>query len=192
MLVLYLAVLSGFVYGLRSINGPFLFDDPTIEDAEPGMKSQSGRPFFRGFWKEFTQFWYYSRPWNGHRPLTSVIHLFIYERFGMNVKAYRVANLVFHVGCIWAFHVVASVWLSGSRANLATIIYAVHPINTASVCYVSGRSGIQAMFFLLCAWALFQLGYWPLGLISGGFACKSKPEFLLLVPLYPIFSFCFG
>jgi hypothetical protein len=103
---------------------------------------------------------------------------------------WHAANLFVHWLATMLAYWVFSTWLPPERALLVAAVFALHPIQTTSVCYISGLSGMMALLFTLAGIRHIQLGgweHWALAALSQYFACKSKQEGFLYLALYPIF-----
>ena len=90
-----------------------------------------------------------------YRPLLSTTLAIDYAISGYNASGYHAVNMLIHgLTAIAAFS-----WLVGlgirARESLTTaLIFAVHPINSKAVCYISSRSELLMGLCMLCALTL--------------------------------------
>ncbi len=78
---------------------------------------------------------------------------------------YRVANLLLHVANGWLLYGLFRRLAAGARladggdeegfAGIATLLFLLHPLQTGSVTYISGRHGLLSAFFVLAALSAF-------------------------------------
>lgn len=167
----------------RSIRGPFLYDDPWL---------------FQKKGVEVPPTWAHFRL--NPRAMTHVIDGWLFRAFKVNdtgmdltgtviiqpAVPWHVVSLAFHVGATWAVWGLAGPILTPWRAFAAAAIYAVHPLQSGAVCYVSARAGMQAAFFsfLGALHVLAGVVHWPLAVVSQYLAFKSKPDGIMYGPLY--------
>ncbi len=96
---------------------------------------------------------------NYYRPILllslSLDHFF----YGLNYPGYALTNILLHVLVCWLiFILLSSLFLLRARRNdsnifwlafLPALIFLVHPLNTESVTYISGRAEILASLFMV-------------------------------------------
>jgi protein O-mannosyl-transferase len=99
----------------------------------------------------------------GYRPLTTASFAVNYALSGYDVRAYHAVNLLLHfINALLVFLIVAAVLKSAGRENqygialVASLIFAVHPIQTNAVTYISGRAVLLASVFTLTAFYCFM------------------------------------
>lgn len=90
------------------------------------------------------------------RPLTFVSFLFDLNLFGYSVPAFHLVNLTIHIANVLLVYYLAHLVIntkqsSASRAPLiASLFFALHPVNTEAVLWVAGRTDlICCLFFLM-------------------------------------------
>jgi protein O-mannosyl-transferase len=141
MLLIVAAVTVAY---MNSLGGPFLFDDyGVIVDYGP-VHSLSG-------WvNDLT---------HGIRPLLKLTYLLNWIS-GTGAKGFHIVNICIHTGNSILIYILTSQltekWrvsseesLWNSPAMLASLLFALHPVQTEAVSYVSGRSSsLMALFFL--------------------------------------------
>ena len=133
----------------------------------------------------------YSRAWSfshlirslldSYRPVRNASYAIDFFVWGPRPFGFHLTNVLIHAGnVILVFFLIRRFTLKPGMAFLAALIFAVHPIQTDSVSYVSGRRDVLFALFYLAAFhaylsyrasrsraffALF-LGFWALSLMS--------------------------
>ena len=158
----------------NSLSNGFVFDDTTLIEQNPSLLNMD--------------LWALSGP-SGYRPVRSLTYALNYWLGGLDPYGYHLFNVLLHaingVVVLWlVFVLTGRFWLAVPAAFLFTL----HPIQTASVSYVSGRKDLLATFFLVlgllsyCRFREAGKSRW-LSLALGAFvlACLSK-EVALVFP----------
>ncbi len=136
----------------------------------------------------------------GYRPLRTLSYAFDYAVWGEQPFGFHLTNIVLHaISSMLAFFVLRRITGAWIGALLGALIFAVHPMQTDSVTYISGRRDVLFGLFYLAAFlsylrytekrtllrvALF-LGFWALSLLSKEMAV-SLPAFIF------VWNFCRG
>ena len=93
-----------------------------------------------------------------YRPLVLLSYSLNYALHGAGILGYQVLNLLLHLGCVLlVWQVVLRVEAGKGRSHVAAwaaLLFAIHPIASEPVNYVSSRSETLAAFFLLLAFWL--------------------------------------
>ena len=88
----------------------------------------------------------------GYRPVRTFTYALNFAVGGVNPFGYHLVNLILHaVNSILIFLLLRSILGRLDASFLGAMFFAVHPVQTASVAYVSGRKDLLAVFFLLLA-----------------------------------------
>jgi protein O-mannosyl-transferase len=180
------------VYG-PALHGPFLFDDSYLPMNVPAW---SNRPFLDSF--------------RGVRPLLMASYWINSHLAGSDTAPYHEWNVLLHfLNAILVYFVLRKLLqFAGAPWTLALFgaaLFLLHPLQTESVAYITGRSEALSSVFFLGAFALYlyrrsQAISWPaalgvLGLFVGAMASKENtvvlPALLLLTDYFwnPGFSF---
>jgi protein O-mannosyl-transferase len=144
---LLLFLLVAVIYG-RSIANGFHFDDFHTIVNNPHIRELSSIPSF--FWNAEA---FSVNPESAmYRPLLLTSFAVDYALFGTHASGYHMVNVMLH----GLSAVVAASWLVGlgirRRVALVTaLVFAVQPINSEVVCYVSSRSELLMGLLLLAA-----------------------------------------
>jgi len=101
-----------------------------------------------------------------HRPVTMLSYAADYAIWGMNPRGFHLTNVL--VYALNALLVYASAFLllrDRLASALAGLIFAVHPIHTESIAWISGRTDLLCACFLLLAFLSFariscSTGWW--------------------------------
>ncbi len=142
-LVVLLAI--GAVYG-NALQGRFVFDDHTLVLTQGNLREPAAFPSI--FWsKKFDRVKY--------RPLRTASYWLDYRLFGLDPRGYHLSNLLLHAAASLAAFLVALRLLPFRAALLAALLFAVHPIQTESVTYISGRRDLLSGLFVLLGFYAF-------------------------------------
>lgn len=137
--VALLGVLILLVY-LNSIPNEFVFDDLGLIVKKTSIRDLSQIPTLLGFYGG-----------GAYRPIRTISHALDYALFGLNPAGYRTVNIALHiVNSALVFSMVRTLLRNPRPALLAAALFAVHPIQTESVAYISGRRDLLfTLFYLL-------------------------------------------
>ncbi len=81
--------------------------------------------------------------------LRPFIFFIINKFFGRLPFFFRIFNILFHLGSVLTFYLIISILIDSQVAFLASLIFAVHPVLTESISWISGGAYVQYSFFLL-------------------------------------------
>jgi tetratricopeptide (TPR) repeat protein len=168
-------LLAGGLTYWNSLDGPFVFDDRgTIVDNRS----------IESLWDRAVLFAPHETPTAG-RPVVNISFAINYALGQRDVRGYHVANLAIHLAC--ALLVFGGVRRTVHSANIAlavAIIWAVHPLNSEVVDYITQRTeSLMALFYLLTMYASMRAarepraGSWravAVGACALGMACKES------------------
>ncbi len=87
-----------------------------------------------------------------YRPIRTISYAIDYAVWGLNPTGFRVTNLVIHAANAILALGVARLLTGGARmaSMCAAVLFAIHPVQSESVAYISGRRDVLfAMFFLV-------------------------------------------
>lgn len=91
-----------------------------------------------------------------YRPLTILSYLADFLLFGSNPAGYHLTNILLHLGNALLLYYLATTLVgkdrdSGSYSLLAALLFALHPINSEAVVWISARTDLLCCFFsLIC------------------------------------------
>lgn len=139
--ILLLAFVVGILYW-NALDGEFVFDDQNLI-LESGQV-QGGVSLIRPYQALFS-----STGGLAYRPLRNLSYRFDYALFGLNPQGYHAMNLVYHIlNTSLAFLVARRLSGRYRTALIAALLYAVHPVQTEAVAYISGRRDLLATLFV--------------------------------------------
>ncbi len=123
---------------LRSLTNDFVFDDRGLTVENPMVIHPS--------WNIFLSY----------RPLRNISYAFDYWVFGAGPAGFRFMNIVYHALMVVLVFLFVSILSRKTVAALvAAALYAIHPVQTDAVAYISGRRDILAALFGVGALILF-------------------------------------
>ncbi len=143
--LLILAAVGFAVYG-KTLSHEFAFDEYLLISENYSLHQVRNLPdfFTSKFWPGQARGIYY-------RPIITTSYALNYALGKTRARTYHATNLGFHLmNCFLVFILLARLRIPG--AFLAALIFAVHPVHTESVTWISGRTDLIAVFFMLCAW----------------------------------------
>ena len=143
------ALASIFVYA-NSLGGPFVYDDLAYVQRNPQIRSITSVSFFSPF---------SSYAPGLYRPMTNLSYAIDYSIFDLNPFGYHASNVLLHaIASGLTFLVLFLITGNFFAAFAAGILFAVHPVHTEAVSWVSGRSEILACIFVLLALIYYLRG----------------------------------
>lgn len=135
------------------------------------------------------------------RPLTVLTYLLDYQLWGANAAAFHFTNLIIHIAnaCL-VYHLCRSYLPEKSNREgtsfLAALFFAVSPLNSEPVLWVSGRTDLLCCFFFLAALIILINDRLSLMSAAGGMftayfssllAKESSIVLFAILPLYLLF-----
>jgi protein O-mannosyl-transferase len=133
-----------------------------------------------------------------YRPLRDISHALDFALWGENPVGFHLANIVIHLAnTLLVFWLVRRLTETLAAALIAALLFAVHPLQTDAVTYISGRRDVLFSLFYLAAfhsyltyrarrrltWLALFVGCWALSLLSKEMAA-SLPAVIF------IWNFC--
>ncbi len=183
-----------FVY-FNSLTGKFLWDDDVLVNDNVYIRNWSAlkkiftKDIGAGGAKEF----------HAYRPIQIFTYLVDYSLWRLNVKGYHLTNILLHILVTLAIYSLLNI-LYGDRfiSLLTSVLFAVHPIHTEAVAYISGRADSLAALFMVFAF-IFYIKYlrsnkittYLVILLSYLFAVLSKESSLILPLLFLLYHYAF-
>ena len=153
LLLTALAVIVFIGYG-NSLTNEFVFDDHSL--------------IYQGKVNNFNEF--LQRLTSSYRPLRTVSYSLDFAIWGENPFGFHLTNVLIHLANTIMVFVLARTITSRLRmAFVAALVFAVHPIQTDAVTYISGRRDVLFTLFYLISFYAY-LKYKRDGKLSYGFA----------------------
>lgn len=151
--VLLLIVVSFACYANTLGNG-FVYDDNQQILQNPYIKSWHFLPQILT-----TTVWSFQGPAgnsNYFRPFMTLTLLLIWHILGPLPIGFHIVNLILHAGVVVLVYFAGkSLWGDSRVAAVAALLFAVHPIHTEAVDWVSAIGDLEATFFALLAFLLY-------------------------------------
>ncbi|MFA7359950.1 MAG: tetratricopeptide repeat protein [Candidatus Kapaibacterium sp.] len=157
ILYLIVALVAFFVY-YNSLNNDFVFDDESVVQNNQSITVLSNIPKFftaeEGFHKVIGRY---------YRPVVSTLYTIDYAIWGLNPFGFHLTNVIIHaIASLLLLMILLKLFgeykLGILSALIGALIFAVHPIHTEAVSWVSGRTdSLTTMFFFLSF--LFYIKY---------------------------------
>ena len=178
---LFLAILVLAVY-FNSLNNAFLSDDIAIIRDNPDINKIS---------------YFFQPPFN--LSLRSLIIFLTHKIFGLSPIFYRLPNVFFHLGSTWLIYFILSFFFTGFIPLMAATIFAVHPILTESVTWISGGPYSNGAFFGFLTVLLYfifrqkqEKKFYLFSLFSFIIASLFSEKLIILPIILLLYEICFG
>ena len=141
--LLMLAVMA--VYA-NSLWGKFVWDD------DYGIVLNSSVRDFGSLFSFFNNQMYAGAGMNSNywRPMLLIIFSFQWHTFGTWFPAYHILNVALHgINACLIFFLFRKIFKRRNIAFFSALVFAVHPLNTEAIAYISGLADPLAVFFML-------------------------------------------
>ncbi len=172
-----------FLFYIPTWDFDFIVDDPyLIVDRVESLSDLSNIPsyFSQDFWNQQDAHFFY------YRPLVITINALSVYLFGLEPGWFHLTNLLFHLLNLALLYLIL-IRVLDNRLTVfwALLIYSLHPFTVPTVAWVSGRTDLFAMFFMLLSlWCLTKNTknsvYLILSLLFYFLGCLSKETAVLL------------
>lgn len=97
------------------------------------------------------------RSWTFYRPMVNLTFLADYCLYGTGPAGYHLTNLFLHlINVLLVFHLGKLLTGNMAAAVLSCLIFAVHPVNTEAVTWISGRGDLLFFLFYLLSISAFN------------------------------------
>jgi len=136
-------IIVTFIIYLNSLPNEFIFDDiPLVQNSINVLNG--------GFWDLVSSY----------RPLRYLSYALDYRVFGMNPWGFRLMNIVYHgLTVLSVFWMLKIFGLSKRAAFISALVFAIHPVNTDAVAYISGRRDLLMGLFYVLSMGWFMKFY---------------------------------
>ncbi len=133
---------------------------------------------------------------NYYRPVQYLSYALLYRVFGPAAWGFHLVKLMGHLAvCLLFFWIVNVHWKDYWLALLSAMLFAVHPVNSEAVSWISGITDVSGAFFFLLCWFFF-LRYrnsnatsdWAALLLSFFIGLFCKEFMVTLIPLLLLFE----
>ena len=146
-----LPMIIAFALYVGTLNAPFLYDDSLYVENNLQIREVTNAP----------RLWIIPYHSDGlYRPVTSTSYLIDYFFVKLDPRGFHLSNVLLYLATIFSFFwVIRAIGGSRSEALLAGLFFAVHPVHTEAVSWVSGRAEVLAGLFCflgVMGWAKFR------------------------------------
>jgi tetratricopeptide (TPR) repeat protein len=151
-LLLVVATLLAFS---NSFGREFIWDDVSLV-----LQNRLVRDPSQAFQLFATDLWGFAQgDGKGHdlyRPLVSLSYMLDLQLWGARPAGFHTTNLLFHVlSSLTVYFILQAMLKDRWLAWLGALLFAVHPIHTESVTWISGRTDVMCGFFLFLSFLLY-------------------------------------
>ena len=131
-----------------------------------------------------------------YRPLLNLTYSFDHKLWGLSAPGFRATNLFLHIICCFVlFHFLQFLINDRHAALWATLIFAIHPVNTETVSWIASRNNILVTIFSMSS-LFFYIKGWEKGgrlscmasVLTFALAVLSKEMGLMVVPLFFLYQ----
>lgn len=172
---LLLIAAAGLLAYMNALSNTFAWDDIYLVVKNPYIKGWQNIPhlFTSGYWESI------GKTGGLYRPLTMLSFLAEHSVSGLNPFIYHLDNVLLHIACSLLVYFLVRDLVEYRHAPLiAAVLFAVHPVHTEAVAWVSGRAELLACLFFLLAllgfirrwggglWYLVSPGLFLLGVLA--------------------------
>ena len=193
---LLITFLVTLVY-LPTFSGEFILDDRPLIQKNPYIRSfHSPISYFAqedGVTDECIGGNYHTAY---YRPIINITYTIDYALWGLNAPGFRTTNFLLHLLCCFVlFNFIQYLGVDRSSAFWATLIFALHPVNTESVSWIGSRDNILVAFFSITALFLY-IKSWEDGnllnritsVLAFALAILSKEMGVMILPLFFLYQ----
>jgi protein O-mannosyl-transferase len=134
---------------LNALSNGFVYDDLYLVLGNTRLGGLGSIPaiFGTGYWQDGGGL---------YRPLTMLSFLLEHMAAGSRPFLYHLDNVLLHLGCSLIVYAILKPLLKGRHAALfASILFAVRPVHTEAVAWVSGRAELLCGLFMLASFQLY-------------------------------------
>ncbi len=154
--------LAAFAVYANSLSNEFVFDDESVVQGDPSITSLSNLPAFfsgqQGFHKVIGRY---------YRPVVSASYTIDCSLYGLKPLGFHFTNVLIHVINSLLFFYLLTLMFTGTETKcknyaillvplgIGAVLFAVHPIHTEAVAWVSGRTDSLCFTFFAAAFILY-------------------------------------
>jgi protein O-mannosyl-transferase len=175
-----LAAAVFLVYG-NTFRNPFIWDDAQLIIYNPFIKNLMNFPHY------FTNDLMRGGSSNFYRPFQTIIYALVYHLYGLKTWPYHLVNILLHTGAAALFFILLRQLYAPGIALAASLLFAVHPLNTEAVTYIAGTADPLFMCLSLGMILAFSRGRYLAGVLLLIPALLSKESALLFPVLCLLF-----
>ena len=138
---------------------------------------------------------------NFYRPIQKLTVLFDYYLWGLNPFGYHITNILIHAFNAILVYILLNLLFKRKQISLiSALFFAIHPIHTQAVTYISGRADLLAFLFIFLSLILFIQyrnlnnfkGYYWGAVLCFVFALLSRESAVILPFLLILYDISFN
>ena len=152
LLIILLIFIFSIAAYFNSFSIPFLFDDISLIVENQDLKNFKNifNLFAVDFFQGKTNAVMNNSDIGYYRPIISISYYFDYFIWRLNAVGYHITNFGVHfLNALLFFYFVKLLFADFKLAVIAALIFSIHPLHTESVSWISGRTDVIAVFFIL-------------------------------------------
>ncbi|MCL5408793.1 MAG: tetratricopeptide repeat protein [Candidatus Omnitrophica bacterium] len=185
-ILFFLLILLPFWAYSNSLFNHFLRDDIGLIVNNPFIKNFKFLPMYFKTGIFYASNTNTATPSNFYRPMQTILYAIIYHIFGLNVVPYHLLNIFLHIGNAILIYILLKKIYPENISFLSSLLWAIHPIQTEAITYVSGTADPLCLFWTLLTILFFSSRRYILSLIFFVLSFLSKETavltpFLLLI-----------
>lgn len=191
-----MTVLVVLVY-FPSFSGEFILDDRPLIENNPYIRILHSPLSYFGQEDGITD-----KPNAGdyhtgyYRPLINLTYSIDYKLWGLSAPGFRATNLFLHIICCFVLFHFLQFLLSDRHAALwATLIFAIHPVNTETASWIASRNNILVTMFSISSLSFYIKGWegerllsWLASVLAFALAILSKEMGLMVIPMFFLYQ----
>lgn len=146
-----LALAVGLVYA-NSLTADFVYDDYAFVYNNQAIHTLTPLSKFLLSPETFSQ----PVSYHVYRPLASLTFALNYKVNGLNPAGYRLVNILLHaVNAMLLFLLLRRMGFADLPSVGGALVFAVHPVHTEAVTWISGRGNVLFLFFFMLAYLFY-------------------------------------
>ena len=150
-LVLLLVLATVIAYA-NSLNVDFVYDDYAFVSKNEEIKTFTPLGKFLFSAETFSQ----PASYHVYRPLATFTFALNYALNGLDPAGYHIVNLVFHaMNALLLLVLLRQLGFQPGPSFAGALVFAIHPIHTEAVTWISGRGNVLFLFFFLLAYLCY-------------------------------------
>lgn len=148
--LIFLFIALSFSLYANSLGNGFVFDDVQLVLQNSTIHSLNNLKLLIPTAKKLVSY----------RPIRFLSYFIDYQIYGNNPAGFRFTNILLHgINIFLVFYIASLIGLGTEGAFVSAVLFAVHPLQTESVAYISGRRDILFSLFYLLATVFFLRNY---------------------------------
>ena len=188
--------LAALLVYLSALDGDFVWDDRIliVDNASLQSWTDLGPALTRDFFHRHEE----QVPYGYYRPVVTLSYVLDAQLWGLEPRGFHLTNLLLHAtNCVLVALLLARCGVGRGASMGGALLFAVHPIHTENVAWISGRTDLMAFLWTAAAFLLHSArGRRPrtsaalrvLAVTAFALALLSKEMSLVLVPWLMLFE----